>query len=219
MGIDRAVHPGPPTPVGRRRVARAKAPRDEVTRVESARLPTIHGAFAVTAYRDREGKEHLVLRMGEVQGPPPLVRLHSECLTGDVLGSVRCDCRDQLQTTLSAIAREGRGLLVYLRQEGRGIGLANKVRAYALQDRGMDTVEANLHMGFPADLRCYRAAAAMLRDQGVTAVRLMTNNPRKVADLEACGVRVVERLPHCMPPRPENIAYMRTKSRKMGHLF
>jgi GTP cyclohydrolase II len=219
MKVDSTIRSGPSEPLRQKRKERAKRDKDTVTRIESARLPTIHGDFQITAYRDGEGKEHVILQMGEVEESPPIVRLHSECLTGDALGSVRCDCREQLQATLAAIAREGRGLLVYLRQEGRGIGLANKVRAYALQDRGMDTVEANLQMGFPADLRCYRVAAAMLRDQGVTAVRLLTNNPRKVAGLEACHIRVVERVPHCMQPRPENLAYLQTKAEKLGHFL
>ncbi len=192
---------------------------DVIHRSGSARLPTAFGEFTVTAYRDRERKEHLAVRMGELSGPPSLVRIHSECLTGDVFGSVRCDCGEQLQAALHYISEEGRGLLLYLRQEGRGIGLNNKIRAYALQDQGMDTVEANLHLGFPADVRSYTHAAAMIKDQGVHSVRLATNNPEKVKALEACGIHIVERVRYQIPPRPENYAYLQTKASKMGHLL
>jgi 3,4-dihydroxy 2-butanone 4-phosphate synthase/GTP cyclohydrolase II len=191
---------------------------EEVVRIESARLPTVHGLFHITAYREPSGKEHLVVRMGDIHHTPPVVRLHSECLTGDVFGSVRCDCREQLDESLAYLAAEGRGLLVYLRQEGRGIGLANKVRAYALQDRGLDTVEANHHLGFPADMRSYAIAAAMLKDQGVHAIRLVTNNPQKVADLEACNISIVERIPPRVLERAENRRYFQTKVAKLGHL-
>ena len=192
---------------------------DPIYRSGSARLPTASGEFTVTVYRDRGLKEHLAVRMGDLDGPPPLVRIHSECLTGDVFGSTRCDCGEQLQAALHYISEEGRGLLLYLRQEGRGIGLNNKIRAYALQDQGMDTVEANLHLGFPADVRTYAHAAAMMNDQGVYSVRLATNNPEKVKALEAFGIRVVERVRHHIPPRPENYAYLQTKASKMGHLL
>ena len=192
---------------------------DTIYRSGSARLPTVFGEFTVTVYRDRERKEHLAVRMGDLDGPPPLVRIHSECLTGDVFGSVRCDCGEQLQAALHYISEEGRGLLLYLRQEGRGIGLNNKICAYALQDQGMDTVEANLHLGFPADVRNYTHAARMIKDQGVDSVRLATNNPEKVKALEASGIRVVERVRYQIPPRPENYAYLQTKASKMGHLL
>ena len=192
---------------------------DAIYRSGSARLPTAFGEFTVTVYRDREHKEHLAVRMGDLDGPPSLVRIHSECLTGDVFGSVRCDCGEQLQAALHYISEEGRGLLLYLRQEGRGIGLNNKICAYALQDQGMDTVEANLHLGFPADVRTYTHAAAMIKDQGVYSVRLATNNPEKVKALEASGIRVVERVRYQIPPRPENYAYLQTKASKMGHLL
>jgi len=188
-----------------------------VTRVDTAYLPTQYGNFKVTAYRDSQDKEHLLLTMGNRPSRAPLVRLHSECLTGDVLGSTRCDCGDQLQAALQRIARQGEGMLLYLRQEGRGIGLANKIRAYALQDKGMDTVEANLCLGFAPDQRNFAVAAAMLRDQGVGAVRLMSNNPRKVADLEANQIQVVERVPHQMETRPENRHYLQTKFEKLDH--
>jgi GTP cyclohydrolase II len=186
---------------------------------EPARLPTALGEFVITVYRDQERKEHLAVRMGDVDGPPILVRIHSECLTGDVFGSLRCDCGEQLQAALRFISQEGRGLFLYLRQEGRGIGLNNKIRAYALQDQGMDTVEANLYLGFPADGRSYADAAAILKDQGVHSVRLATNNPEKVKALEACGIQVVERVRYEIQPRPENYSYLQTKAAKLGHLL
>jgi 3,4-dihydroxy 2-butanone 4-phosphate synthase/GTP cyclohydrolase II len=190
-----------------------------VTRVCSARLPTIDAEFRMSVYHDDEGGEHVCLCLGEVTGLPLLVRVHSECLSGDVFGSVRCDCRDQLQLALASIAKEGRGMLVYLRQEGRGIGLTNKVHAYALQDEGLDTVDANLHLGLPADGRDYSVAAAILRDQSVKQIRLLTNNPQKVLDLEAGSIEVVERVPHEIVPRPENQGYLKTKADKLGHLL
>jgi GTP cyclohydrolase II len=190
-----------------------------ITRVGSARLPTRYGEFVVTAYRDAKGLEHLFLQMGKVDGKPPLVRIHSECLTGDVLGSVRCDCGEQLQIAMEHIRREGRGVLLYLRQEGRGIVLANKVLAYALQDEGMDTVEANLHLGLPADARSYHIAAAMLLDQNVASIRLLTNNPQKIRDLEDCFIQVDERVAFHVKPRAENRRYLESKFKKFGHLM
>ena len=190
-----------------------------VTRIAEAELPTAYGRFQVTAYRDEQGREHLLLRLGQLSGSPPLVRMHSECLTGDALGSLRCDCGEQLQLALRQIAAEGRGLLLYLRQEGRGIGLANKIRAYALQDGGLDTVEANVHLDLPIDGRTYEVAAAILRDQGVTAVRLLTNNPDKIAGLQACQIAVVERVNSQPQPRPENQRYLQVKADKLGHWF
>ncbi len=190
-----------------------------VTSVYSARLPTIYGEFHMTVYHDGEGKEHVCLSLGDIPGAPVLVRVHSECLTGDVFGSVRCDCREQLLFALESIAKEGRGILVYLRQEGRGIGLTNKIQAYALQDEGLDTVDANLHLGLPADGRNYLLAAAILRDQNVTQVRLLTNNPQKVLDLQAGSIEVVQRVPHEIAPRPENRHYLKTKADKLGHFF
>ena len=190
-----------------------------VTRVCSARLPTIHVEFCMTLYHDEEGLEHVCLSLGELTGEPLLVRVHSECLTGDAFGSIRCDCRDQLQFALASIAAEQRGILVYLRQEGRGIGLTNKIHAYVLQDGGLDTVDANLHLGLPVDGRSYSVAAAILRDQGVNQVRLLTNNPLKVLGLETGGIEVVERVPHEAAPRPENQHYLKTKADRLGHLL
>jgi 3,4-dihydroxy 2-butanone 4-phosphate synthase / GTP cyclohydrolase II len=194
-------------------------PAVAVTHVDTAHLPTVYGRFQTAAYRDPSGFEHLLLYQGDLRGGPPLVRLHSECLTGDVLGSQRCDCGQQLQLALQRIAAAGRGALLYLRQEGRGIGLANKIRAYALQDQGLDTVEANLCLGFPADGRSYAVAAAILRDQGITAVRLLTNNPAKVSGLQQNGIEVVERLPHQVLPGPDNHHYLRTKAERLAHLL
>jgi 3,4-dihydroxy 2-butanone 4-phosphate synthase / GTP cyclohydrolase II len=194
-------------------------PPVSVTHVETAHLPTAYGLFQAAAYRDPSGFEHLLLYRGDLKNSSPLVRLHSECLTGDVLGSQRCDCGQQLQLALERIADAGRGALLYLRQEGRGIGLANKIRAYALQDQGLDTVEANLCLGFPADGRSYGVAAAILRDQGITAVRLLTNNPAKVSGLQQNGIEVVERLPHEVTANVHNHHYLRTKAEQMDHLL
>ena len=191
-----------------------------VTRLESARLPTLYGHFDCIVYRDNQGSEHVALRMGDVEGDElPLVRIHSECLTGDAFGSIRCDCRDQLINALSLIAEEGCGVVVYLRQEGRGIGLANKIHAYSLQDRGLDTVDANLHLGFPADSRSFSLAADILHDLGIRKVRLITNNPRKIEDLEGGQIEVVERVVRPSQLRPENQRYLRTKAEKLGHLL
>lgn len=187
------------------------------TRGDTASLPTRFGNFEVTSYVDHDQREHLLIRMGDATNTTPLVRLHSECLTGDVLGSLRCDCGEQIQTALYRIAQEGAGMVVYLRQEGRGIGLANKISAYALQDQGMDTVEANLHLGFGADERDFAIAAAILKDQGVSAVRLMSNNPRKISGLATNGIRVVQRVPHQMRARPENQTYLQIKAEKLDH--
>ena len=172
----------------------------------------------VAAFRSADGHEHAALIIGAFAGEPPLVRLHSECLTGDVFGSLKCDCGPQLREALRIIAAGGGGILLYLRQEGRGIGLANKLRAYALQDRGLDTVEANERLGFADDERDYADAAAMLRALGASGVRLLTNNPAKVAALEAEGVTVVERIGHAMPANPHNADYLAVKRRKSGHL-
>lgn len=183
-------------------------------------IPTDYGPFLAVAFQDLENNgEHLALCKGDLNGAPPLVRLHSTCMTGDVFGSRRCDCGQQLAMAMAAIQREGRGVLIYLDQEGRGIGLTNKIRAYALQDKGMDTVEANLCLGFPADGRSYRGAARILKDLGITSLRLMTNNPQKVASLENCGLAVVERVPHEVAPGAENRNYLRTKAQKMSHML
>ncbi|MCL6698784.1 GTP cyclohydrolase II [Sphingomonas sp. NSE70-1] len=188
-------------------VARAKLPIDD--------LPPSQ----MVAFRDpASGEEHVALVVGAFGGQPPLVRLHSECLTGDVFGSLKCDCGPQLKEALHIIGASGGGILLYLRQEGRGIGLANKLRAYALQDRGLDTVDANRRLGFADDERGYGMAAAMLRALGIDAVRVLTNNPAKVAGLEREGIRVVERVAHHMPTNPHNADYIATKKKRSGHL-
>ncbi|MES2720577.1 MAG: GTP cyclohydrolase II [Pseudomonadota bacterium] len=189
--------------------------------VASSRLPTRHGEFSIHAFEDVEtGKEHVALSMGDLSnGQPALARLHSECLTGDGFGSLRCDCGPQLEAAMRQVAEAGHGVILYLRQEGRGIGLVNKIRAYALQDAGADTVEANEQLGFGADLREYAMCGDMLRHLGVTQVRLMTNNPKKVAAVEANGVQVVERVPLISGLNPHNEGYMQTKTDKMGHLL
>ncbi len=192
----------------------------QVRLVTRARLP-LAGIedTQIIAFRDAAtGEEHVALLVGAFGGRPPLVRLHSECLTGDVFGSLKCDCGPQLHEALRLIAAAGGGVLLYLRQEGRGIGLANKLRAYALQDRGLDTIEANLRLGFAADERGYGMAAAMLRALGVAEARLLTNNPAKVAGLEAAGISVTERVAHHMPVNPHNADYIATKKAKSGHL-
>ena len=196
------------------------AMRPEVTLVARARLP-IEGLpeTQIAAFRAADdGQEHVALVIGAFGGKPPLVRLHSECLTGDVFGSLKCDCGPQLKEALRLIGDAGGGVLLYLRQEGRGIGLANKLRAYALQDRGLDTVEANARLGFADDARDYGHAAAMLQALGVSEVRLVTNNPAKVRGLEAAGVRVAERVTHHMTANPHNADYLAVKRKKSGHL-
>jgi GTP cyclohydrolase II len=188
-------------------VARARLPLDD--------LPPSQ----MVAFRDpASGEEHVALVIGAFGGRPPLVRLHSECLTGDVFGSLKCDCGPQLKEALRILGTEEGGILLYLRQEGRGIGLANKLRAYALQDRGLDTVDANRRLGFADDERNYGMAAAMLRALGVDKVRLLTNNPNKMAGLEAEGIEVVERVAHHMPTNPHNADYLATKKKRSGHL-
>ena len=193
-----------------------------VRRVSEARIPTAAGDHTAYVYESiLDGEQHLALVLGEVDGEPNvLVRVHSECLTGDVFGSLRCDCGPQLRAALELIEREGRGVLIYLRgHEGRGIGLASKIQAYQLQEKGHDTVDANLALGHPADSREYGIGAQMLVDLGVTTMRLMTNNPTKRGGLEGFGLDIVERVPLESAPNPENIGYLRTKRERMGHLF
>lgn len=197
-----------------------------IARIVSTRLPTPLGEFEIHGFREDEtGQEHVVLSMGDLPGAtlngaaPPLVRVHSECMTGEVFGSLRCDCRPQLEAAMNRIAAEGRGAIVYMRgHEGRGIGLVQKLRAYAQQDDGADTIEANARLGLPIDARRYDAAACMLRALGVHRIRLLTNNPLKVAALQEHGIEVVSREPSLTPPGPDNERYLRTKQNEMGHL-
>jgi GTP cyclohydrolase II len=201
-----------------------------ITRYSEARLPTPYGEFRVVVYRTgRAGgtgatalglaeEEHVAMVLGDIAGTSVLTRVHSSCFTGEVLGSLRCDCRAQLDAALERIGGEGRGVLVYLVQEGRGIGLGNKVRAYQLQDEGHDTVDANLALGFDADLRSYDLAAGILRDLGVGSVRLMTNNPSKIAGLEGAGVVVDAQEPHWVGATAHSESYLAAKKTKLGHL-
>ena len=189
-------------------------------RVEAvADLPTRFGRFRIVAFwNNRDGKEHVALVHGDVMGAEDLpTRLHSECLTGDVMGSLRCDCRDQLEVALRKIGSMERGMVLYMRQEGRGIGLINKVRAYALQDKGLDTVDANLALGFRDDERDYAVAAHMLASLNVCSIRLMTNNPRKIQELEKLGIKVTGRIPHVIPATEWNRFYLETKAARSGH--
>ena len=192
-----------------------------VTREASARIPTEMGEFQLVLYtNNRDREEHLALTMGEVAGRRDvLVRVHSECFTGDVLGSRRCDCGEQLHRSMRMIAEEGEGVLIYLRQEGRGIGLLDKLRAYNLQDAGYDTVEANLVLGHQADERDYTIAARILEELGVASIRLLTNNPAKIDSLQALGVPISERVPIQGHITPDNASYLLTKARRMNHLL
>ena len=190
-------------------------------KVAEAEFPTQFGYFRIYGFRGGgtdQVEEAVVLKMGELtKGPPPLVRIHSQCLTGDVFHSLRCDCRAQLELALKSIAQEGRGLIIYEHQEGRGIGLLNKLRAYELQDQGADTVEANQRLGFESDLRSYELPGAILRYFGLEAIRLLSNNPDKVEAVERAGVRVAERVPCLADVIDTREAYLRTKKEKMGH--
>jgi len=199
----------------------------KLTRYAEADLPTVHGPFRVYVYRETNGapvppegpaQEHMAIVRGQVAGQTSvLTRVHSECWTSEVLGSLKCDCRDQLDAALERIASEGTGVIVYLRQEGRGIGLGNKIKAYALQNEGADTVEANLRLGFDSDLRSYDLAGAILDDLGVRSVRLMTNNPLKLRGLSEAGVAITQRLSHWVGENQHNAGYLAVKRRKMGH--
>jgi 3,4-dihydroxy 2-butanone 4-phosphate synthase/GTP cyclohydrolase II len=192
-----------------------------VKRVAEAKLPTKYGEFEIIAYKsDMDPDQHVALVMGDIAGEEPvLVRVHSECLTGDVFGSLRCDCGEQLDHALRMIAEEKRGVLLYMRQEGRGIGIHNKISAYHLQDNGMDTVEANISLGFPPDLRDYGIGAQILTDLNLHRIRLLTNNPKKVIGLEGYGLEVVETVPIVVKPNPYNERYLETKKNKMGHVL
>jgi len=198
-------------------------PSARLNKVAEAEFPTQFGMFRIFGFEGTAGgrpEEAVVLKMGEfTDGQPPLVRIHSQCLTGDVFHSLRCDCRAQLEIALESIAREGAGLLIYEHQEGRGIGLLNKLRAYELQDHGADTIEANEQLGFESDLRNYELPGAILQYFGLKAVRLMSNNPEKVEAVEKAGVRVVERVPCLADVLDTRIHYLRTKREKMGHLL
>ena len=189
--------------------------------VTSCTLPTPWAQFTLHAFVEHStGKEHLAMTLGDIKdGEPPLARIHSECLTGDVMFSQRCDCGAQLEGALKKIAAEGRGILLYLRQEGRGIGLVNKIRAYRLQEAGADTVEANLQLGFHADARNYELVLPMLQQFGIESVRLMTNNPRKIAALEKLGIKVADRVPLLVNRNAFNTGYLDTKQAKLGHMM
>jgi 3,4-dihydroxy 2-butanone 4-phosphate synthase/GTP cyclohydrolase II len=192
-----------------------------VQKVTEAKLPTVYGEFEAVAYKSAvDAAEHIALVKGDIsRDEPVLVRVHSECLTGDVFGSLRCDCGAQIEMALERIAKEDRGVFLYMRQEGRGIGFHNKLRAYALQDQGMDTVEANIALGFAPDLRDYGVGAQILADLGLHKIKLLTNNPKKVIGLESYGIKIVETVPLIAPATPYNIHYLETKQKKLGHIL
>lgn len=190
----------------------------QIRKTAEARLPTRYGEFKSISYVDIFGGQHLALVKGSVKGKAVYVRVHSQCLTGDTLGSKRCDCGEQLDTALRTISKNG-GVLLYMQQEGRGIGLSNKIKAYALQDNGMDTVEANENLGFRADVRDYTIGAQILSDLGVARMKLLTNNPRKIEGLEKYSIHIVERVPIIIKPNKINARYMKTKKEKLGHMM
>ncbi|MDX9971272.1 MAG: GTP cyclohydrolase II [Candidatus Gracilibacteria bacterium] len=188
--------------------------------VSKAYLPTKFGNFEIHGFTDPENLEHIAITKGEFPSKnPPLTRIHSECFTGDILGSLKCDCGNQLQKALELIEKEKNGIVIYLRQEGRGIGLLNKIKAYKLQEEGLDTLEANLHLGFPADARNYDTASEILKYFGITQIKLLTNNPDKIAQLEKQGIEIVERIDISTEKNGHNERYINTKNEKFGHLF
>ncbi|MBI3999296.1 MAG: GTP cyclohydrolase II, partial [Candidatus Omnitrophica bacterium] len=191
-----------------------------IEKISEADIPTETGSWQLKLYRSLvDGLEHVALVKGEISEAPTMVRVHSECFTGEVFGSLRCDCREQLAAAMAMIEKEKRGVLLYIRQEGRGIGLANKLKAYQLQDQGLDTVEANEQLGFKPDLREYGTGAQILKDLGLYEIKLLTNNPRKIVGLEGHGLKVMERIQLEMPAHPHNEKYLKAKREKMGHLF